>query len=187
MKSSIIGELIPDPYTAAWRNSKNVQSKQAIATPLFDNQAIKYYLDFDGNEALTIESADAALANFFGIEAVLKEVIAIKAFENWVDFNQAVGLLDGIEVFRANENRPAWMEYSLKNALWLAKLLEPSQVWEYITPTEIIISKDRWNRSEETFVQILCDCAWEEEHGLQIILKNGEELLRVSNQDGALF
>ncbi len=36
------------------------------------------------------------------------------------------------------------------------------------------------------YIQIAAECDWEEEHGLQIIYKNGNQLSRVSEQDGHL-
>ncbi|WP_299314316.1 hypothetical protein [uncultured Aquimarina sp.] len=64
---------------------------------------------------------------------------------------------------------------------------EPKKVWSYITPTDIIITKDRHRRDNEIYVQILCDCVWQEGHGLQFILRKGNELIRVSDQDGNSF
>lgn len=79
------------------------------------------------------------------------------------------------------------MERSLQNCLLLEKLTDPKKVWEYIHPTEIIVTKDRYKKRNGVFIQILCECDWEKEHGLQIVLKNGNELIRVSEQDGNLF
>ncbi len=36
------------------------------------------------------------------------------------------------------------------------------------------------------YVQIAADCDWEPEHGLQLVYRGGNELVRVSEQDGHL-
>jgi hypothetical protein len=60
-------------------------------------------------------------------------------------------------------------------------------VWEYITPLEIVITKDRFGLDKEIYIQALCKCVWDDEHGIQFIFKEGKELIRVSEQDGDLF
>ena len=187
MKSTIIGKLINDPEIAEWSSSKDVVSEKSIATPFFDGKEISYLFAFEENEELTIETADTALHNFFNFEPITKQQVAEKAFENWQEFNNAIGYLDGIETYGSVKDRPDWMERSLQNCLWLAKLTSSDKVWEYIHPKEIIVTMDRYKKREGVYIQILCNCDWEEEHGLQIVLKNGNELIRVSDQDGNLF
>ena len=36
------------------------------------------------------------------------------------------------------------------------------------------------------YVQVACECAWESEHGLQLVFRQGATLSRVSDQDGHL-
>ena len=187
MNSEILGELIKDPEIAAWRKSKNVISKNKIPTPFFDLKEIQYRLAFDEHEELTSENADLALNIFFNFKPILKKEAAEKAFKNWQEFDHAVGYLDGIETYRSVKDRPDWMERSLQNCLWLEKLTESEKVWNYISPIEIIVTKDRYKKRAGVFIQILCKCDWEEEHGLQIVLENGDKLIRVSDQDGQLF
>ena len=187
MNSSVVGELIKDPEIAEWRNSKDLLTKQAVATPFFEYKEIIYRFAFDQNEDLTVESADQVLKIFFKPNAFLKSQVAENVFENWTAFNQATGYLEGIETYNAVQNRPEWMEHALQNCLRLEKLTEPKKAWEFIYPSEIIVTKDRDKKNEGIFIQIYCKCDWEVEHGLQIILKNGNELVRVSAQDGNLF
>jgi hypothetical protein len=187
MNSEILGELIKDPEIAAWRKSKNVISKNKIPTPFFDLQEIQYRIEFDDNEDLAIATVDLVLGQFFNFQPILKKEVAKKAFNNWQEFNHAVGCLDGIETYRSVKDRPDWMERSLQNCLWLEKLTESEKVWNYISPIEIIVTKDRYKKRAGVFIQILCNCDWEEEHGLQIVLENGDKLIRVSDQDGQLF
>ncbi len=85
------------------------------------------------------------------------------------------------------ENPPDWMVHNIKNLKHLSKLTSPDKVWEYVHPLEIVVTKDRFGLDKEIYVQVLCNCDWEEEHGLQFVFKERKELIRVSEQDGNLF
>jgi hypothetical protein len=58
------------------------------------------------------------------------------------------------------------------------------EVWRHIEPEEIIVKR----RSEDglIYVQAHCSCAWEIEHGIQLVFRGGAELSRVSDIDGHL-
>jgi len=58
-------------------------------------------------------------------------------------------------------------------------------VWSHVTPSEIYISR-RHRRDKAIYIQIIAECAWEPEHGLQLVYRRGKELARVSEQDGHL-
>ncbi|WP_298781832.1 hypothetical protein [uncultured Polaribacter sp.] len=165
-------------------------STNNIPIPFFDKKELPIIVDCSCYEGQwSIDEIDSALINFLKIKTniELKQQIEKKAFENWEEFNDAVGFLDSIETYGLIKDRPEWMEQSLQNCLWLKKLITAKKVWNYIHPTDIIVTKDRYEKKEGVFIQILCKCDWEDEHGLQIILKNGEKLIRVSEQDGHLF
>jgi hypothetical protein len=58
-----------------------------------------------------------------------------------------------------------------------------SAVWDFVTPTEIHVSRRR-RRDRLIYVEILAECRWEIEHGLDVIYRSGSTLSRVSEQDG---
>ncbi len=186
MISKILGPLVQEKELQ-WLTPNDQVSQTEIATPFFENKKIRYRLAFDESPDLTIDAADAALESFFTFNPLLKEEVAQRAFENWEEFNQAVGYLDGIETYGTVKNRPKWMEDAFQNCLQLAKLTNAKEVWAYICPTEIVLLKDRYKEKKGVYINILCECDWEEEHGLQIVLKDGNHLVRVSGQDGNLF
>jgi rRNA processing protein Gar1 len=45
---------------------------------------------------------------------------------------------------------------------------------------------ERDDETGEWFVVTENECEWEPEHGLQIVLRNGEEVTRVSDVDGSI-
>jgi hypothetical protein len=59
-----------------------------------------------------------------------------------------------------------------------------SAVWDFVTPTEIHVSRRR--KDQLVYVVILAECRWEVEHGLVVIYRKGSALSRVSEQDGHL-
>ena len=61
----------------------------------------------------------------------------------------------------------------------------PADVWNHVRPDEIFV-KRRHSGDRKVYVQITAECAWEPEHGLQIVYREGSELKRVSEQDGHL-
>lgn len=63
------------------------------------------------------------------------------------------------------------------------ELKSDNEIWDYVYPTDIILYQ---NEKGEVFVLVECGCKWEEEHGLQLVFKNGRGLTRVSYNDGEL-
>ncbi len=59
------------------------------------------------------------------------------------------------------------------------------EVWDHVHPTELFVSR-RHRRDCAIYVQVAAECAWDPEHGIQIVYRHGKELSRVSGQDGHL-
>ncbi len=53
-------------------------------------------------------------------------------------------------------------------------------IWNFVTPTEIII---HWDEKGDFYLCVSCECEWEKEHGLQLVFKNGQILIRASGHD----
>jgi hypothetical protein len=65
------------------------------------------------------------------------------------------------------------------------KIDKPADVWNHVHPNEIHVTRRPYGDCK-VYVQITAECAWEPEHGLQIVYREGSELIRVSQQDGHL-
>ena len=63
------------------------------------------------------------------------------------------------------------------------ELKSDNEIWDFVYPSVIILAQ---NEIGEVFVLVECGCEWEEEHGLQLVFKNGQRLTRVSYNDGGL-
>ncbi len=178
VKSRFVGGLEPCGFVSRLKPPDLVS--RPIETPLFNGAKVVYLWRFSICENLTVEAGDRALERFFNFDAGLKKEIAQKAYQNWLDYDEMVGLLEGIEVYQEVEDRPDWMEESLQQDLLLKNLNTPDDVWEHISPTEVVITMGRGSAEPDIYLQIMCKCTWEEEHGIQFVLKNGSKLTRVS-------
>lgn len=58
------------------------------------------------------------------------------------------------------------------------------QVWEHVDfGTEAIVSR-RGNGDDRVYISLECGCAWEREHGLQIVFREGSCISKVGQFDG---
>lgn len=63
------------------------------------------------------------------------------------------------------------------------ELKSDNEIWNFVYPSVIILAQ---NEVGVIYVLVECGCEWEEEHGLQLVFKNGQQLTRVSYNDGGL-
>jgi hypothetical protein len=62
----------------------------------------------------------------------------------------------------------------------------PSDVWQHVQfGSQPTVSRRR-NGDMGVYISIECSCDWEEEHGMQIVLKNGNKVVKVGPYDGHL-
>lgn len=59
----------------------------------------------------------------------------------------------------------------------------PDDVWMHVQPSEIHVLRRAYG-DQKVYVSVAANCDWEEEHGLQIVYREGKQLNRVSDQDG---
>jgi hypothetical protein len=64
------------------------------------------------------------------------------------------------------------------------RISAPEDVWLHVEPKRIRVS--RRSHDNSVYIVIAAECAWEEEHGLQLVYRAGQQLSRVSDQDGHL-
>lgn len=138
-------------------------------------------------------------------EWLVSQPVAIRYFDGL----QLAFTLDGLEASDESDTREAIESflkldsvdriaaspYVFKNYQQIASVLRKEDigceiaaeidVWKHVRPTEIFVSR-RNRGSRAICIQILAECDWEPEHGLQIIFRDGRVLSRVSAQDGHL-
>jgi hypothetical protein len=60
---------------------------------------------------------------------------------------------------------------------------EKSEIWRYVYPKAAYVNvhvQQGSHNDPEIHIVVGGDCEWEEEHGLQVVLKNGNEVVSVS-------
>jgi hypothetical protein len=159
--SKIIGRLKQEDGFPDWWKSEE------ISIPFFDNDKLTItFMDFEPEHDKTfIDEADQSLRNFLKLNLDDRNLISELAYKNCMDF------LDEVEYDEADEP--------------LRQINNKNEIWEFIQPTEIYISR-RHRRDNDIYLQVSCECDWEQEHGLQLVFRQGKKLTRISDQDGHL-
>jgi len=134
---------------------------EEVSIPLLGGHKLSFTIE-DIDEDVNPDEFDEAISNFMGLSEPVKSEIAPYLYQNYLDFKEAVG-----------------PEYCPTN------ISSPSDIWKFIYPSYVCVSRRPYG-NEEIYVQLLTECEWEPEHGLQIVFHKGKSLNRVSNQDGHL-
>jgi hypothetical protein len=159
--SKVIGQLKQDDQFPDWWKS------DAIEIPFFDNE--KLTVTFMNCEPEVdedfIEEADQALSNFLKLTTADRRSLSELAYQNCLEALDAAGV---------DESDEPWGE-----------LKDRGEIWNFVHPSEIFVSR-RPYKEEDIYVMLDCECDWEEEHGLQLVFRQGKKLTRISSQDGHL-
>ena len=78
-------------------------------------------------------------------------------------------------------NAVGYDEYD--KVLWEIK--DKNDIWNHVQPYEIYVER-RPYEDKDIYINIICDCDWELEHGLQLVFRQGKQITRVSMIDGHL-
>lgn len=159
INSNIIGKLEQDEEFDEWWYGGNLK------VPILRNEELPVI--FTGlipeKDLSFITEADCALENLTEIKDY--ETITNLVYKNCIDF------VNGIE----EEYRDEFQEFlEIKNK---------NEIWDYISFSEIHVERRLWS-DKNIYVSVKCNCEWEEEHGLQIVFRQGKMITRVSGIDG---
>jgi hypothetical protein len=76
--------------------------------------------------------------------------------------------------------------YYLEDDGEFPRIASPSEIWEHIElGSEPMVSR-RGYGDHAVYVSLECNCDWEPEHGLQIVLKAGNRVCKIGPYDGHL-
>ena len=129
-----------------------------VSVPYFDGQQLKFTAD--GLTEADTEDVQKAVEAFLALGADARLAASTFVFQNYRRMVNAVG--EGDVGFH---------------------IAAPEGVWAHVHPSEIFISR-RHHHDHLIYILIAAECDWEPEHGLQIVYRRGNELSRVSDQDG---
>jgi hypothetical protein len=155
--SNFLGELVQDKVIEKWFESGEIE------IPFFNQQKLAFV--FTNNEPKFITEADSAVETFLRLGNEDRLKISDLVYQNCREFLDDIGY----DEF----DKPLW------------EITDKNDIWNFVTPTKIYISK-RFRRDCDIYLEIACECAWEQEHGLQLIFRQGKKLTRISDQDGHL-
>jgi len=132
-----------------------------IPVPMFGGKQCRIVLDgYDEDERK--EDFQVAIANFLsGSPAVLREVDEplfryYKDFEDW------------------------WLEDDTQ------PINSADELWQHVQlGSEPMVSR-RPRGDKGVYISVECECDWEDEHGLQLVLKNGAKVNKLGGYDGHL-
>lgn len=161
IKSSIIGLLKQDERFPDWWNGKEVE------IPFFDNHPLQVvFMHFEPEQDKAfITEADQALRNFLKLSPMDRDAISELVHRNCMEFLAVVGFDGGNDHLR--------------------KIKRNDEIWNFVYPTTIYLTR-RHRRDQDIYVFVACECDWEQEHGLQLVFRQGKQLTRISDQDGHL-
>lgn len=140
---------------------------EPIPILFFDNKEMKInFLNFKPeDDSAFLNEADVALQNFLAKNKNDRAELAELVHKHCLAALNEVG--------KDEINKHLW---ELKNK---------SDIWNFVYPSQMSLSRRR-RRDKDIYLDISGGCDWEEEHGLQLIFRQGKQLTRISNQDGHL-
>tara|TARA_R110000764_G_scaffold109468_1_gene195631 strand:+ start:1249 stop:2184 length:936 start_codon:yes stop_codon:yes gene_type:complete len=157
--SEVIGILFQNDQFHDWWES------EPIEIPFFDKKKLKVtFIDLipKSNQNF-INEADQALKSFLEKKSNDRLELSELAYQNCIEY------LNAVEYDEAD--KPLW------------DIKDQSEIWNFIYPQDIYVTK-RHRRDEDIYINLTCECEWEQEHGLQLVFRQGKKLTRISDQDG---
>ena len=62
---------------------------------------------------------------------------------------------------------------------------EPDSIWPHIQARYAALQR-KGKTGRHVYVLLVCDCEWDDEHGLQLLYRDGNDLVHVGDQDGGI-
>jgi hypothetical protein len=145
-----------------------------IAGQLKTNQ---FDTDFYESEPFAIPYFDNNKLKIVFVEAEYQPylITADEVLENFLKLNSEDRIKDSKMVYHYYSE---FLKFGYTKAL---NIKETKDVWNFVKPTEIIIHE---SQNGVFYLCVSCECEWEEEHGLQLVFKDGQTLTRASGHDG---
>ena len=138
-------------------NFEECWNSELIEIPYFQDKPMKIVFTEAENESY-FTLADFAIGNFMRLSISDRDNHSLQIIENY--------------------KQNLIFDYTPR-----LELKSDNDIWNFVYPSDIILAQ---NETGEVFVLVECGCEWEEEHGLQLVFKNGQQLTRVSYNDGGL-
>jgi hypothetical protein len=132
----------------------------AIQIPYFDGSPLAFTLD--GFEEQDEAALQCSVRAFLALTSADRVAASEYLFQH---YKRYAAIMD-------DEDLGCWPE-------------KAQDIWQHVKPSAITLAR-RGSRDDHVYVRIEAECAWDPEHGVQIIYRSGHQLSRVSEQDGHL-
>jgi hypothetical protein len=110
-----------------------------------------------------------------------------------VDFETAINTFLGLdESALRSASAPVFQYYlDVKTEVLgdedLVSIAGPDEVWSYVRAGgEVTVQRERASGDRQVYVSVECECAWEREHGLQIVFRRGCSVSKIGPFDSHL-
>ncbi|HEX7303625.1 DUF6985 domain-containing protein [Lentzea sp.] len=134
-----------------------------VPVPLFGGAALPFSLEgYEDDDAP--EDYHAAIRAFLALDRTALTAAAPAAFAYYRETYEAFG--EGLDDF--------------------PRIDGPDEVWDHVTFDRHVVSVLRDGEGTLVHISVECECSWEEEHGLQLVLREGKSVTRVGPYDGHL-
>lgn len=127
---------------------------------------VPYFDDFEVELADEVSHSDPALIEFLNRNSNDRLKDSRHVFNYYKDLHHAVGGED-------------WLDQEM------GIVSDPKQIWMHVTPGLVFIASGHGSDTSR-YVVMEAECAWEEEHGLMMVWKDGKVLSKVGGYDGHL-
>lgn len=132
-----------------------------IKIPFLDGRELTFVLE-NIEEDGRLDEFTSAVTKFLALASEDRDSATPYLFQCYANFLAAVG--------------PDELDFTIE---------DPTDVWRHVTPSQIHVSRRPYGDAA-VHVQIVGNCDWDREHGIQIVFREGNVLRRVSSQDGHL-
>lgn len=131
-----------------------------IRAPMFRHQPVRWCIPSEpADDPMAPIASDtiAAAHAFLALDATALEAVRQHAFRYYLDIKES------------------WAD---------CPEVRMEEVWRHVRPNGVTV--DRRDEDDLVYVSVECECAWEPEHGLQLVLQSGARWTRVSDYSGHL-
>lgn len=153
-----LGPVVADDEPGSYRSAP-------VAVPVLDGTPCRFLLEDYQDDPRPAEFHQA-IGAFLALDPSALTAAAPAIFDYYRD------------VVRHYADHPEWAFH--------VEIDGPDEVLGHVQfGDEPIVSRD-WDGTERVHISVECECAWEPEHGLQIVFRDGRAVTRVGPVDGHL-
>lgn len=155
---------VPGLGPVAWEDEYDWHVSEPVTVAALDDVTARIFLEgYDDDPAP--DEVHAALRTFLTMDAAALHAAAVPVFEYYRETVELVGFDD------PDEPMPV--------------IADPDRVWEHVRIGDEV-TVGRSPRDGRVYVSVECECAWEAEHGLQIVFRDGATVTKVGPYDGSM-